>query len=107
MPSRDERSALLHTFDHAAADLTDDRARRLEAGRTVARDEIDSLTALAGVIRRTVGEWDAGLTPLDLERPFDAHRAEALILESVFDELLAPDSLRVLSAAIAMAPDRA
>ena len=107
MPSPSARSALLHAFDHSAADLAADRARRLEAGRAVAREEIDALTALAGAINRNVREWDARLAPLDLDHGFDARRAGTLILETVFDEVLSPEAWRVLAAALDLAESAA
>jgi hypothetical protein len=93
---------MLHTFDHCARELTAERARRVDAGQSVAKDEIEVLIGVAGAIRRSVGDWGRRLTSIDLDRPFDRRRAEALIVETVFDDVLTADALTVLGTAIAL-----
>ena len=41
---------MLHTFDHCARELTAERARVVDAGQAVAKDEIEVLIGVAGAI---------------------------------------------------------
>jgi len=89
MPPTDSRGELLRAFDaHAQA--------------FAAPGEIARLTGLAAALAASIADWNGRLDRLDVGRcaPFDADRATALVLESVFDEVLTPAAWRVLAAAV-------
>ncbi|MGH7022249.1 MAG: hypothetical protein ACREEB_01515 [Caulobacteraceae bacterium] len=81
----------------SAAELTEACVERFEAGGRVAELELRTLASLAAAIGRSVGEWRALTAQLELARALDVPRAAALILETVFDEVLAPAAWRVLA----------
>jgi len=101
----DPRGAALRAFDRHAEELTRDYALRFAAGARLAQAEAEALHRLAATLTDNL----AALTPLvaglegALLRPFDPRRAGLLMLESVFDEVLAPDAWRVLAAALELA----
>jgi uncharacterized protein YjeT (DUF2065 family) len=92
---------LLRELDACVGDLTRECIDRFEAGGMVARAEIAGLNALAEAIARSLGEWRTLTAALELAAPIDVARAGALVLESLFDEILAPEAWRVLAAALA------
>lgn len=94
--------ALLRRFDTEAAELTADRRRRFEAGGAMADREIEALTSLAEAIARDVSEWRDLASRLELSAALDPRRAGDLILETVFDEILAPTQWCVLATAFAL-----
>jgi hypothetical protein len=87
---------LLHDLDRAAADMAE------RTGRALADRECAALIAIAVAIARSLGEWRELTGGLELLTPWDIRRAGALVLESVFDELLAPPQWRFLAAAWAL-----
>ena len=95
----------LRELDASVADLTGHCLGRFEAGGAVAAAEADTHTPLAEAIAGHVAEWLGLVAPLELAAHFDAARAGALLLESVFDDILAPPAWRVLAAALAVAAE--
>src|SRR5258708_29810532 len=85
---------LLLDLDRAAADMA------APTGRELADRECGALIAVAEAIARSLGEWrelTGGLellAPWGIGRAWEIRRAGALVLESVFDELLAPPQWR-------------
>ena len=104
-PIPDLRGTALRAFDGHAEELTRTYVLRFEAGARLARAEVEALHRLAA----TLADSLAALTPLiaRLEsaprQPYDPRRAGLLMLESVFDGVLAPDAWRVLAAALELA----
>lgn len=94
---------LLCELDASIAELTRHCLGRFEAGGAVAAAEVAALTLLAEAIARGIGEWRTLTAPLELAATFDTTRAGALVLESLFDDILTPPAWRVLAAALAMA----
>ncbi len=105
MHSPDHRAARLSAFDAFAGELTRARIADVECGGLIAGEEIDALDALARRVWRDVNDWGAAMATIETSgiAPFDPSRAAALVLETVFDEALAPDPWRVLSAALDLA----
>lgn len=105
MSSSDPRGARLHTLDAQGEAFVAAFAGRGEAGPSVARGDIETLAALAHAIAHDLALWRPLVQRLDLARDgdFDTRRAGALILETVFDELLEPHAWRVLAAALDLA----
>lgn len=91
-----------HPFDASADALTQRCVADFEAGAWVADDEIRGLCSLAEAIGRGLTEWRALAAPLTLVAPLDARRAGEIVIETVFDEVLAPDAWRVLADAFAL-----
>ncbi len=83
------------------------QARRLRAGegRDAGEAEAHRLFRLGGRLASDILGWGAQMSELETARAgaFDAERAAALILETVFDETLHPDAWRVLTAAVSLA----
>ncbi len=92
----------LRAFDIAARDLRGDYA---DHGAGGAEDALVGLHAFAHTLAAAVGamEADSGQLPLPAGARFESPRAARLLLESVFDELLAPPAWRVLAAAVDLA----
>jgi len=99
MTSQNDR---LRALNDSVAELTAHCVDTFDAGRGVADEELRSLETLAQAIRRALGEWRTLTSDLELAKPLDAGRAGALVLETVFDEALAPPAWRVLSDLIAV-----
>jgi hypothetical protein len=99
----DPTANLLRDFDARVDDLRDVCIERFEAGGVAAGAEVIALAALAMAIARNLADWRALTRTLELAAPLDLRRAGALVLESVFDEILAPDAWRVLAGALALA----
>jgi hypothetical protein len=102
----DPRGGLLRDLDARAADYTRDCAARAQAGSAVAELDLHILDQLASAIARDLRHWATLAYRLDLAAtcPFDPRRAAALIAESVFEEILAPDAWAVLAASLDLAP---
>ncbi|MEO8811609.1 MAG: hypothetical protein ABI376_01690 [Caulobacteraceae bacterium] len=94
----------LQTFDSFCADYVDDCRDRAQAGALVARRDIEALVDLAAAIAGSVAAWAPIVERLDLGRTaaFDPRRAQAMIVEGVFDDRLTGDALRILDAALAL-----
>ena len=92
----DARGRLLIEFDQEEAEL------RAQIGWELASQETRKLMALADGIARSLDEWRALASGVELTTQFDARRAGALVLESVFDEILAAPRWRLLAAAFAL-----
>jgi len=105
MSVADPRGQRLHAFDAHAQAFLSHAAEGAQLGARLSRGEIAQLTDLAGAIAASLAEWRRRVEPLDLARQiaFDDERAGALVLESVFDDLLTPPAWRVLSAALDLA----
>jgi hypothetical protein len=105
MSLTDPRGELLHAFDAHAAAFSAAAADRAELGGPLSQGEIAHLTGLAGAIAASLADWRRRLEPLGLARriAFEEARAGALVLESVFDDLLTPGAWRVLGAALDLA----
>jgi hypothetical protein len=103
--SADIRTQRLHAVDGHCADFIADCVRRGEAGRVIARADLELLMDLARLIGLGVRSWASIFARLDLAAAadFDRHRAAALVLETVFDELLEPPAWRVLAAGVDLA----
>ena len=82
----DAHGRLLHDLDRAAADLA------ARTGRELADRECGALIAIAEAIARSLDEWRELTRGLELLAPWESRRAGALVLESVFDEVLAAPS---------------
>ena len=99
MVSSTARRDLLSAYDASADDLTRGRAPI---------SDLAGVSALAMRLAADVNAWRHMVERLDhaAGARLDVHRAADLVLESVFDEVLAPSAWRVLSAALALAQDR-
>ncbi|HXV00535.1 MAG TPA: hypothetical protein VG166_08550 [Caulobacteraceae bacterium] len=85
----------------AMDDLGAECRERFEAGGAVAAREGEALLSLAGMLAAHVRQWESLAGGLELCGRFDRRRAGALLLESVFDDLLPAAPWRVLAAALA------
>ena len=101
----DRRGDLLRAFDAHAEAFLAASAQGVELGARLARGDVARLTDLAGAMAASLADWGRRVERFDLARRavFDETRAAALVLESVFDELLTPDAWRVLAAAFDLA----
>jgi len=100
-PSPDSRGVLLHAFDaHAAAYIASHPGQA-----RASRRDIDTLSRLAEAIVASLALWARLCERLDLAREpgRDPRLAGALVLESVFDDLLVPSAWNVLRAALDLA----
>jgi hypothetical protein len=103
-----QRSAALREYDHATAAYLRDCASRAPAGRSIGETDIAALRELAQGVAEATRAWTTPFERLDLARSLggrhpaaiEPKRAGALILESVFDELVDPGAWRVLAAAL-------
>jgi hypothetical protein len=93
---------LLRRLDDSTVDLAARCREDFEAGHLVADDEVRALSGLAQAIGRGLVEWRDISQGLALAAPLDARRAGTIVIETVFDEVLAPDAWRVLSDAFAL-----
>ena len=94
------RRDLLSAYDAFADDLTRGGA---------STSDLAGLSALAARLAADVNGWRDIVERLDhaIGARLDPGRAAALVLDSVFDEVLIPDAWRVLSASLAVVRDRA
>ena len=92
----DARGRLLYDLDEAAGEVT------LRCGRYQADRDLAALFELAEAIARAIGEWRDLTRECERLLPWDPPRAGALVLESVFDELLPAPQWRFLAAALAL-----
>ena len=99
------RTDLLHALDAHLADFAEETQARVLAGRAVAQADSETLIHLAGAIAASLIGWRDLVERLDIARAgdLDPARAGASLLESVFDEVLAPSASRILTAALALA----
>ncbi len=97
----DFRGVMLHNLDARADALKADCAM----GSAGADSQILALVELAAAMHQSLTSWRPIVQRLQLlaHGGFDAPRAGALIIESVFDELLAPAACRCLGAAFELA----
>ncbi|HEY1879593.1 MAG TPA: hypothetical protein VGG68_06655 [Caulobacteraceae bacterium] len=93
---------LLRRLNDSTADLAARCREDFEAGQAVADEEIRGLAGLAQAIGRGLTEWRGLSATLALAAPLDARRAGTIVIETVFDEVLAPDAWRVLADAFAL-----
>ena len=93
---------LVRRLEDSAADLSARCREDFDAGRLVADEEIRALSGLAQAIGRGLVEWRDISASLTLAAPLDPRRAGSIVIETVFDEVLAPDAWRVLSDAFAL-----
>ena len=105
MHSIDSRGSDLHAFDSVAGELSRHYRVRFEAGGSLARRDIQRLSALAERLGRDVIAWSGAVRDLEggALRPLEPRRAGLLLIESVFDEALIPEATRVLAAALTLA----
>ena len=105
MTISDPRGDRLRTLDAAREAFVEACAGRFEAGRTAALGEVETLDALARAIAKSLASWRPVFQRLDLARVADLEirRAGALLMESVFDDVIEPDAWRVLLAALDLA----
>ncbi|MEO8927569.1 MAG: hypothetical protein ABI306_10455 [Caulobacteraceae bacterium] len=105
MPHTDPRGALIRAFDAHSRAFVEGAGARIERGRRLAQGDVAHLTDLAEAVAAALTHWRRIVEALDLApaAAFDTGRAGALVLESVFDDLLAPDAWRVLAAAFDLA----
>ena len=83
--------------DSSASDLAARCREDFEAGHLVADEEIRALSGLAQAIGRGLVEWRDISQGLALAAPLDPRRAGTIVIETVFDEVMAPEAWRVLS----------
>jgi hypothetical protein len=103
-----QRSAALREYDHSTAAYLRDCASRAPAGRKIGEADVVALRELAQGVIEAMRAWSAPFEKLDLARSLggrrpallEPKRAGALVLESVFDELIDPGAWRVLAAAL-------
>jgi hypothetical protein len=102
MEEADSHGILLRIFDARAAALDDSRALDPD------EPEVAIMTELADALFAAVCAWNVIIADVEPARRarFDARRAGALVIESVFDELLTPPACRVLMAAFDIAASR-
>ena len=95
----------LRAFDGHAQDFIADCRARTEGGEEIAWADIDGLWALARGVAVSLQDWRERLARLDLARGPDLEtcRAARLIIESLFDEAIAPSALGVFAAALDLA----
>ena len=72
-------------------------SERFEAPLAVAERELRLIADLAEAIGRALCEWSVLVAEMELARRLDSPRARDLVLETVFDETLAPPAWRVLA----------
>jgi hypothetical protein len=70
---------------------------RFQALLAVAEREMGLIAELAEAISRALRDWARILAEMELASRLDAPRAQAFVLETVFDETLAPAAWRVLA----------
>ena len=101
----DPRTRRLHAYDGHAADFADDCARRAQAGRVIAVGDTEVLMGLARAIETQARGWRDAVRRLELAatRELDPDRAAALIVETVFEDVLSEPGWRVLSAGVELA----
>ncbi|MGI9168998.1 MAG: hypothetical protein ACR2FH_02310 [Caulobacteraceae bacterium] len=92
----------IHVFDAHVEAFVAEAADSVERGGSLARDDVGRLSGLAVNLATALADWRGLLNALEVppRAAFDERRAGALLLESVFDDLLAPAAWRVLAAAL-------
>ena len=104
----DSRGAALAAFDASAREFSAECAARHEAGAAQAACDTHRLAALAERLADDVAAWGRIVNELDVARqtPLAPNRAGQLVAETVFDEVLDPGAVRVLTAALDLATTR-
>lgn len=95
----------LRAFDQWSVQFERTCRRRVEAGHIAAREEIDSLTALADSVVSDVEGWRERLDALELSRSggLDIASACEAIAQVLADEVLEPEAAGVFAAALEIA----
>ncbi|MGI9170222.1 MAG: VOC family protein [Caulobacteraceae bacterium] len=95
----------IHALDAHVEAFVAEAIEGVELGGRLARDDVARLSRLAAVLAAGLADWRGALDALEVapRAGFDERRAGALLLESVFDDLLAPAAWRVLAAALDLA----
>ena len=94
---QDERASRLRSLDASSRAFTDGARYPVVAARDLGR-----LRTLSKQVINDVTGWGDRLEAIDCAAAFNLDRAILLVLESVFDEILAPDALRVMEAEISL-----
>jgi hypothetical protein len=103
--AQDLRGRRLAAFDAHCCEFVDEARRNVEAGESLARQEIEGLTRLADQVVASLGLWRERANRLDLSlrAPFSVTEAARVVAETVFDNVLQPEATRVFVAAINLA----
>jgi hypothetical protein len=109
------RADLLRDYDAARRSFVEDCADRAEAGARIAGQDVRVIEELAAEVAGSLILWKAVFDQLDLARDaggrrpavMDVARAGDLVVETLFDELLAPAATRLLAASLALAEAQA
>jgi len=105
MAARDFKGERLRALDGWIEAFLQARRLRASDGRAAGEAEAHRLVRLGGRLASDIRRWGAQMSDLETARSgaFDAERAAALVLETVFDETLHPDAWRVLTGAVSLA----
>lgn len=105
MSSPESRLALLGAFDACAQDFTVACATRFEIGARLAGRDVQRLANLAERLAGDLIAWRGAIEDLEVAAPgsLEPQRAGALLVESVFDDVLGPEATGVLAAALDLA----
>ena len=103
--AQDLRGRRLAAFDDHCREFIDDARRHVEAGESLARQEIEGLTSLADHVVASLGLWRERANRLDLSlrSAFSVAEAARAVAETVFDDVLQPEATRLFAAAIDLA----
>ncbi|MBV8681323.1 MAG: hypothetical protein JO111_00510 [Caulobacteraceae bacterium] len=103
--AQDLRGRRLAAFDDHCREFLDEARCSVEAGESLAREEIEGLTTLADHVVQSLGSWRerANKLELSLRAPFNVPVAARAVAETVFDDVLRPEATRLFSAAIDLA----
>lgn len=103
--AQDPRGRRLSALDSHCRDFVDEARRTTEGGERLARREIEGLADLADHVVRSLGHWRDSAARFDLAQraPLDVPLAARVMVETVFDDVLAPEATRVFAAAIDLA----
>ena len=95
----------MSALDDYCRDFVEQARRTTEGGEYLARREIEGLANLADHVVRSLGHWrdSAARFDLALRAPLDVPQAARAVVETVFDDVLAPEATRVFAAAIDLA----
>jgi hypothetical protein len=105
MSETDPRGAALRAFDQAAAGFVRRCANDHCVGAVEALADVERLHTLGRRLAHDLADWSQAVSDLDLARRdgLRRERAAPLLIEGVFDEVLAPEACAVLAAAVALA----
>jgi hypothetical protein len=101
------RAHLLRDYDAYAAEFTQECLCAREAGAHVADADLQRLMVLARAVLDAVRGWTALAESLEFGESvaLDVDRAAAIVLETVFDDILETSAWRVLAAGVALIAD--